>query len=91
MLRTVKKKEYRIMKQLPDQWIEENRQLQAQVAKAKKANEAKDETQGKDNIQVINRTLYINKTPQKKVFLEAPTAGDIFVDKHEQDKMDNFN
>ena len=84
------KKEYRVVRQLPDQWAEENRQLQVQVAKAKKVNEDKDETQEKDEIIVRKRTVYVNKVPQKKFVLEAPTACDVFVDKTEQDRMEKI-
>ena len=84
------KKEYRISRQLPDEWNEENRQLYSQVTKTKKQNDDKTDDQEKDEIVVRRRTLYVNKVPQKKIHLQAPTAAEIFVDKTEQDKMDKI-
>ena len=34
--------------------------------------------------------LYINKKEQKLQTLRAPRAADVFVDKHEQDKIDKI-
>ena len=88
--KNVNGKQFTIRKQLPDEWVEENRQLKLQVNKAKKVNEAKSEHEEKDDIQVKNRTLYINKIPQRKSYLEAPRSVDIFVDRLEQEKMDKI-
>ena len=82
---------YRISKQLPEQWAEENRSLRAEVAKAKKDSDAKAAAdQQPDEIEVRRRTLYINKVPQKKVHISAPTAREVFPDKTEQDKLDKL-
>ena len=83
-------KAYRVSKQLPDQWVEENRKLREEVQKARKTNDSKDEMQQKDDIQVKYRTLYINKKPQKKIFLPAPSALDVFPDRNEQEKLDKI-
>ena len=83
-------KGYRIQKQLPESWTEENRQLRAAVQTAKKANDAKTDEQEKDHIQVRNCVLYMNKVAQKKQYLKAPPAVDMFPDQAEQDKLDKI-
>ena len=83
-------KYYRVSRQLPDQWAEENRKLREDVTKAKKVNLQKDATQEPDVIEVKKRVLYVNKKPQRKTYLEAPTAVDLFPDKNEQDKLDKI-
>ena len=83
-------KSYRIFKQMPDQWVEEKRKLGKAVAKAHKTNESKINGEQKDDIQVKNRTLFINKVPQKLTYLNAPKPGDVFVEKGEQDRLDKI-
>ena len=83
-------KPYRVLKHLPDEWSEEKRQLNAQVYKAKKANDKKVNGEQHDEIVVKQRTLYINKVPQKKTYLTAPRPADVFVDKVEQEKLDKI-
>ena len=83
-------KPYQIKKHLPDEWNEERRQLNAQISKAKKSNEKKQEGEQLDEILVRNRTLYINKVPQCKTYLKAPKPADVFVDKMEQEKLDRI-
>ena len=85
-----RQKPYCISKQLPEQWIEEKRQLNSSFQKAKKINENKKDGEQKDEIQIKGRTLYINKVPQKKTFLLAPKPADLFVDRNEQDKLDKI-
>ena len=85
-----RKRSYNISKQLPEQWMEERRQLNAEVQKVKKANEQKGEDQQKDDITVKNRILYVNRVPQKKVPFPAPGPVDLFPDKTEQDKLDKI-
>ena len=79
-----------ISKQLPDEWVEENRVLRQQIKKTHKANEVKSEEEEKDKIQVKSGTLYVNQIPQKKGLLQATKAADIFVDKNEQEKIDHI-
>ena len=84
------KKSYSISRQVPDQWSEENRRLKEAIAKAKKKNEAKQETEEKDIIEVKKGKLYINKEVQITQSLAVPKTENLFVDKQEQDKIDRI-
>ena len=77
---------YFIEQQLPDQWTEEKRECFQYIKKAKK--EAKDDEEDVD-IEVKDRVVYINKQPMRK-YLTPPKPRDLFVDKHEQDKIDKI-
>ena len=80
---------YSVCKLLPDEWSEQRRELQQAVFKAHHANDNKDETQEKDRIEIKNRTLFINKVPQKKL-LQPPKIADLFPERGEQEKIDRM-
>ena len=58
-------KPYRVSKQLPEEWVEQNRKLREDVVKAKKRNEEKSEGEEPDVIEVRKRTVYVNNQLQK--------------------------
>ena len=75
-----------INKQLPDQWVEENRELNEQIFKAKATSE---KTGDAINIQIKNRVLYVNHQPMKK-YLQVPKPAELFVDQQEQEKIEKM-
>ena len=82
-------KGFYISKQIPDEWAEQQRELNESIRKAKAVNDSKEDGAEKDSIQVKNRNLYINKEPQKKL-LAVPKPAELFVEKAEQDKIDRM-
>ena len=83
-------KAYKISKQLPDQWVEENRKLKEDLYKAKKRNSEKSDDEQQDTIEIRNRTLYVNKEPVKTSYLKPPSTADLFQEKTEQDRLDKI-
>ena len=88
--KNIDRRSYRVSKQIPEQWVEENRKLKAEVTRVKQVNRDKDEREEKDKIEVKNRNFFINNKLQKKVQLKAPSAIDVFPEKGEQDKLDKI-
>ena len=78
---------YYINKQLPEAYVETNREIREIIKVAKK--KAKDAGQDIPDIKVKERKVYVNKQPQIKA-LQIVKPQDLFVDKAEQEKLDKI-
>ena len=76
---------YYINKQLPEQHVERNRKIKEQIRLQKEKDKHLPVKQ-KSSIEVINKTVYIDKQPAKE-HLPALEIDELFPDEHELDKQ----
>ena len=80
-------KKFFVNTQLPDQWVAERRERRQQIREVQET--ARKEKQAV-NIEVHNRQVHVNNHPDKK-YLQVPRPKELFVDTHEQEKIDKIN